>query len=544
VKLKVILLLDSLVVSAWVFEAIAQTLKENNAEVVLAIVNQNPKSSGKKSPLLYRIYRGLDRKLFLKEPDAFAKKDLRSLEGWNIPILEINPIQKKYSDYFQKEDIEKIRTYQPDIIIRFGFRILRGEILQAAKLGVWSFHHGDNQFYKGGPPAFWEVMWKQETTGVILQRLSERLDDGQVLYKSYSQTDPLSVQRNANKIFWLSSFIIPRVIRQIKVKGIEEWEKSIQKLQPSKELSVPLLTPPTFWKMAGLWSKLLYRNFVRKIAEGRKKPYWELLAAKNNADNLLNPSSVAFQTIKPPKDRLSKGSFWADPFPIEKNNKTWVFFEDFDAKNNKGKIAVAEWDGKDLSESTIILEEEWHLSYPFTWEENNEFYLIPESGEANKTFIYKALDFPFQWQKVGVLMEGEVYDPTLIKVEGKYWLFVNQRPHKGTSAFVELYAYHSPSLLEPIWTPHTLNPIVSDVRSSRPAGRIFKKNGKLYRPSQDSGLRYGHRVKIQEILKLTTDEYLEETADIIEPDSFQGMLGTHTFNFTDQWIFSDAYYRR
>lgn len=537
-------MLDSYINSAWVFEAIEQILKERNAEIVLAAINQKPKSSGKKSPFLYRLYRALDRKLFLISPDAFAPIDIRNIKRWDIPSLPITPIQKKYSDYFQKEDLDKISALKPDIILRFGFRILRGEILKIPKLGVWSFHHGDNQFYKGGPPGFWEVMLKKETTGVVLQRLSERLDDGQVLYKSFSQTDPLSVQRNANKIFWLSSFIIPRLIREITFKGIDRWNKELQNLQASNEAEIPLLTPPGFFKMAGLGINLFFRNLSRKITEGINKPYWEILVAKNEAHSLRKPSAINFRSIKPPKSGLSRGSFWADPFPVEKDDNTWLFFEDFDARSNKGRIAVAAWDGENLSESKIILEEEWHLSYPLIWEENNEIYLIPESGEANKIFIYKALDFPFQWQKLGVLFEGEAYDPTIIKVDDLYWLFVNQKPHSGTSGFIELYAYHSPSLLTPNWTSHALNPIVSDVRSSRPAGRIYEKDEKLFRPAQDSGLRYGHRVKIQEILKLTIDEYLEETVDIIEPDTSLNMLGTHTFNFTDKWIFSDAYYRK
>ncbi|MBN7817510.1 glucosamine inositolphosphorylceramide transferase family protein [Algoriphagus pacificus] len=543
-KLRVILLLDSFIVSAWVLEAVEQVLKEKNAEIVLAAINQKPKSSGKKSPFLYRLYRAIDRKLFLITPDAFAQKDIRNIKGWDIPSIPITPIQKKYSDYFQKEDLDKISTINPDIILRFGFRILRGKILEIPKLGVWSFHHGDNQFYKGGPPGFWEVMLKKETTGVVLQRLSERLDDGQVLYKSFSQTDPLSVQRNANKIFWLSSFIIPRVIRQIKTSGIDKWEKELHNnLFPIKS-EVPLLTPPALVKMAILASELTFRNIFRKINERFKKPYWEIVVARNERNILSNLSVFNFHSIKPPKGLHSKGSFWADPFPIEKDKKTWVFFEDFKYHSNKGKISVAEWDGKKMIDPKDVLEEEWHLSYPFIWVENNEFYLIPESGEIGKLFIYKALEFPFKWTKVEVFFEGEAYDPTLIKVEDRYWLFVNQRPHKGTSAFVELYAYYSASLLEPKWIAHSLNPIVSDVNSSRPAGRIFQKGGKLFRPAQDSGLRYGHKVKIQEILNLTPEEYKEATVAVLEPDNSKNQLGTHTFNFTDEWVFSDAYYRK
>jgi hypothetical protein len=531
-------------VSAWVWEAVSQVYQEKGAEIVLAVVNNNPKASGKKSPFLYRAYRGLDRKLFLKYPDAFAQKELTSIQGWNAPILSISPFQKKYSDYFLEEDISKIKAYQPDIILRFGFRILRGEILKASTLGVWSFHHGDNQFYKGGPPAFWEVILKQETTGVILQRLSEKLDDGQILYKSFSQTDPLSVQRNANKNFWISSFIIARVIRQIKTMGLEDWEESLLTLQVNEIKEIPLLSPPGSWAMTKFWLNLLHRNLKRKLAELDKKPYWELLVARNTASGFSNPNKITFQNIQPPKNKLSKGSFWADPFPLEKAGKTWVFFEEFHGTSQKGKIVAAEWNGENLSDPQPVLEENWHLSYPFIWEENNETYLIPESGEAYKTFIYQAIDFPLQWKKIGVLMEGEAYDPTILKVDDVYWLFVNQRPHAGTSAFVELYAYHSPSLINPVWTPHALNPIISDVRCARPAGRIFERNGKLYRPAQDSGLRYGHRIKIQEILKLTPTEYFEKTVEILSPDASKKMLGTHTFNFTDKWIFSDAYYRR
>lgn len=542
--MRVVLLLDSLNVSAWVWEAVSQASQEKGVELVLAVVNNNPKASGKKSPVLYRGYRGLDRKLFLKYPDAFAQKELTNIQGWNTPILAISPLQKKYSDYFLEEDISKIKSYSPDIILRFGFRILRGEILKASSLGVWSFHHGDNQFYKGGPPAFWEVMLKKETTGVILQRLSEKLDDGQILYKSFSQTDPLSVQRNANKIFWISSFIIARVIRQIKTMGLEKWEESLLVLQVKEIKEIPLLCPPGSWVMTKSWLNLLARNLGRKMAELNKKPYWELLVARNTDSGLSNSSDIVFKNIQPPKNKLSKVSFWADPFPLEKAGKTWVFFEEFDMPSQKGKIVAAEWNGENLSEPQPVLEENWHLSYPFIWQENNETYLIPESGEAHKTFIYQAIEFPLQWKKIGVLMEGEAYDPTVLKVDDLYWLFVNQRPHEGTSAFVELYAYHSPSLLDPTWTPHALNPLVSDVRSSRPAGRIYEKDGKLYRPAQDSGLRYGYRIKIQEILKLTPTEYSEKTVEILAPDSSKKMLGTHTFNFTDKWIFSDGYYRK
>ncbi|MDI1323163.1 MAG: formyltransferase family protein [Algoriphagus sp.] len=542
--LRIVILLDSLKVSAWVLEAIFQTMQEKNARVVLAVVNQSPKSSGKKSPFLYRLYRALDRKLFLRQPDAFSQKELTNIPGWEIPVLPVQPIQKKYSDYLTPETLEEIRAYNPDIIIRFGFRILRGEILQLAPLGVWSFHHGDPQKYRGGPPCFWEVINKEETTGAALIQLSEKLDDGLVFYQSWSQTDPLSVQRNANKVFWNSSFFIARVFQEISVLGLTDWKQKLLDSQPKSERNIPILTPPNFPKMLSSWIGLWGRNFSRKISEGLKRPHWEITVAKlTNGEDILN-QTFEFKPIKAPANFLSRGSFWADPFPIEHQGNTWVFYEEFDFPSKKGGIGVGIWDGNYLTETKIVVAENWHLSYPFVLEENGQHYLIPESGESKQLFIYRALEFPHKWEKLGMFFEGEAYDPTILKRDGLYWLFVNRRSHEGTSAFVELCCYYSSDLENPNWVSHALNPIVSDVRSSRPAGRIFEQDGKLYRPAQDSGKRYGHRIKIQEILKLNKFEYSEKTVRVIEGEEEKGVFGTHTFNFTSNWVFSDAYSRK
>ncbi|NVJ47560.1 MAG: hypothetical protein HWE07_10545 [Cytophagia bacterium] len=531
-------------VSAWVWEAVFQIKQTKNAKLVLAVINQSPKSSGKKSPFLYRLYRWVDRKLFLKHPDAFSKKNLHSIPGWNLPELTIQPIQKTYSDYFNTDTLSQIRAHNPDVLIRFGFRILRGEILNLAPLGVWSFHHGDPQAYRGGPPCFWEVMKQEEVTGVVLQRLNEKLDEGAVLYRSWVQTDPLSVQRNANKVFWTSSYFIARVLNQIQVLGLETWKEGVDKSQIQPKQPVPLLKPPTWPQMSLDWLRLIARNVLRKIKEGQQKPYWSLTVATSFLDELIPNQSLKFKNIEPPKGSLSKGSFWADPFPVEFKGETWVFYEEFDYPSQKGKIGVGLWDGETLVENQVILEESWHLSYPFIWKEGSDFYLIPESGESGRLWMYKVIDFPFRWEKVVVFFEGEAYDPTILKKNNRYWLFVNQRAHEGGSPFVELFAYYSDSLEKPEWKPHALNPIVSDVRSSRPAGNFFQHEGKWYRPAQDSGKRYGYQIKIQELIELTPESFEEKTVQILSPDEHSGVLGMHTLNFSNLWAFSDAYSRR
>lgn len=530
---RIAILLDSLSVPAWVYESIHQLLKEPQVEIVLAVVNQHPIPSGEKSPFLYRLYRAIDRRLFLQTPDAFQQKEIGTLPGWNVPVLSVLPFQKKFTDEFRPEDLEQIRTYQPDLIIRFGFRILKGKILSLAPWGVWSFHHGDPGLYRGGPPAFWEVIKEIHTTGCVLMRINEKLDQGEVLYQSHTQTDPLSVQRNANRIFWMSASFPLRVIREImrQGKGKKELSTSQQPIQS------PLWKNPRSGALIRGVGKLILRNLRRKLRERKFSAHWEIgtIAHLPVQNQVLSVDQISFF----PNPESSK-HYFADPFPFFYQGNQFIFAELYDKKKSKGRITLLDQQGN----HQVILEEPWHLSYPFVFEDQGEIFLLPESAQAGKLWLYKAVDFPGTWERIQVIFPGEAYDPTLWKTEEGYWLFVNQKAHPACSPFDELYLYFSSSLLEPYWIAHPQNPIVSDVRKSRPAGRVFMEKGKLYRPAQDSEKRYGHRIRVMEIMQLSLESYKEEEAFCLEPQENEGILGSHTLNkMGDQWIL-DFYSRK
>jgi hypothetical protein len=44
-----------------------------------------------------------------------------------------------------------------------------GNILTAAKFGVWSYHFGDIDRYRDGPPGFWEMYERNPLSGVVLK---------------------------------------------------------------------------------------------------------------------------------------------------------------------------------------------------------------------------------------------------------------------------------------------------------------------------------------------------------------------------------------
>jgi hypothetical protein len=110
--------------------------------------------------------------------------DLSSL----VPdLITISPIVSRsgFVYRFDPMDVRKVRDLDLDLLIRCGRGILRGDILRASKLGIISLHHADNRINRGGPAGFWEVYFRQDTTGFTLQRLTEELDGGDVLMRGH-----------------------------------------------------------------------------------------------------------------------------------------------------------------------------------------------------------------------------------------------------------------------------------------------------------------------------------------------------------------------
>ena len=75
-----------------------------------------------------------------------------------------------------------------------------------------------------------------------------------------------------------------------------------------------------------------------------------------------------------------------------------------------------------------------------------------------------------------------------------------------------------------------MNPVVSDVRCARPAGKLFVHKGQLFRPAQDGSRGYGGSVAIRRVDSLTTASYAESPVNRIDPDWDDDLVGTHTLN--------------
>ena len=135
-------------------------------------------------------------------------------------------------------------------------------------------------------------------------------------------------------------------------------------------------------------------------------------------------------------------------------------------------------------------------------------------------------------------------DPTLFFYNNKYWLFVNVRENEGASEWDELFLYYADDFMSDSWTSHPQNPIVSDVKKARPAGRIFKKNDQYYRPSQNCSGHYGRGMTINRITVLNENEYKEEVVQFIFPRWDKKLISTHTLSFEKNLTVIDGMYLR
>jgi hypothetical protein len=523
-NLKLGLLLDSLIVPAWVYSAIQCVVKGDSGKFALVVLNDDGGKSNrtKRNAIAYSIFNWIDEKLFTKEPDPFELKNAAELLQ-NVPVIRVLPKQNRGVSFLNKMDLKNIRAHQLDVLIRFGFEDLELETLNASRYGTWFYYHGDDRIMKGGPPGFWEVVENWSETGSALISVGGLFFPNRVLFRSHFITYPLSPARHRSYYFWATVSFLSRQISLLQRLGEEKY------YQETERFNTALLRVVKNYEMPSntLAVKSIAKIIIRLIKEFIQRYFyfgqWFLLfSVKRDVANNFRE----FIKLMPSKEK-----FWADPHITQVNKKYYIFIEEFLSARNKGHISVMELDELGNWKAPVkVLEKDYHLSYPFVFQWNNKYYMVPESL-ANKTIdLYECVDFPYKWNFKQHLMKNvSAVDTTLIRYSNKWWLFTAMAENPAAAPNVELFLFFSDDLFSSEWKAHPQNPIISDVKSARPAGSLFVKNGRLFRPSQDCSKAYGYGFDLNEIIALTETEYCERKTLSVRPNWDKKILATHTF---------------
>ena len=201
---------------------------------------------------------------------------------------------------------------------------------------------------------------------------------------------------------------------------------------------------------------------------------------------------------------------FADPFPITWQGRTFIFFEDLDHRVGRGFISAIEFDeAGPCGEPFPVIEEPWHLSYPFLIAHENELYMAPESSASGAIPLYRCVDFPHRWERCATLVDKiEAADPTIFRHAGRFWMMSCIR--KGLGGYSDMLAIHHAADLLGVWESHDLNPALVDTRAARPAGTVVRQNDTLWRPVQDCSEGYGRTLGLARIKTLDPHFFAQE----------------------------------
>ncbi|HYK19898.1 MAG TPA: hypothetical protein VEV42_04130 [Pyrinomonadaceae bacterium] len=503
--LRVGLIIDSFTQPRWVRQCL-EKIRATKVATFELVVKVPEVQQGERS-LFYKLYNRLDRRIYRAAPDALEPVSVNDLVH-DLPNLS-------------PDETDNIKKFNLDVLLNFGQTESNATFARLAKYGVWFYVFGSSEKI---PPGLREVV-TQDPTISSLRSLIGQPPLEQIIYQSISPTlTRFSVGLNNNYCYWKSAAFVARSV-------VDLYDsQQIRALDVSYDTDGSV-AQPTNAAMGKVLLKISVRAASRALEKLSSFEQWVLAFRMNRGE---------FKYLIPPADR-----FWADPFPLKVDGKYYIFFEDYVNDAGRAHISVVQVDQNGIVDGpTEVLKLDCHLSYPFMFEWCGDYYMIPETGDKNEVRLYRSTSFPFEWQLDQVLLEAKKpLDATLVEVEGTWWMFVNIQEEGVLVNWDELHLYYADNPRGP-WRPHARNPVVSDVRTARPAGRLFWSNNALYRPSQDSSVRYGYAMTISRVDSLSPGEYRETQVGKVFPDWDKDVIGTHTVNTSDEITVIDCLTRR
>jgi hypothetical protein len=497
----------------WEFVTIQKLVEKGYAIPVVFVINSKtePKRGVLERIKQFRFSRLLWRVMERKFRNIPALQAVELTEHWPDVHRHFakTVLMGTYSEYFQDKDIELIRSCQPDFLLRFGFNILRGTILNLSRYGVWSFHHADELKYRGGPGAFWEIFFNDAATSAILQQLTDKLDGGNILRKGSIRTISHSYSANLNQLLYAFTEFPALTAAEIVLN-----EGKLISAYPSATKAPVYKYPPTNKYVL----KVMFRSVMNKFSFHYKDiiwaEKWNIGTFSISFDELLSGKQPAIEWKKP----LKRGHYLADPFGLTKNT---LLVESFSYRKKKGELAIL----SENNELKTCCKDSIHHSFPFIFKVGREAYLIPEQYQSEHSYFYSMGGN--EAKREGVLLSGfSVVDPVVHKHHDKYFLFATSAQHPDT----HLHLFYSDEPLKG-FREHPLSPVRIDIDGARMAGSIIEHNGELYRLGQSSARSYGEGIIIYIITALSEKIYTEVEVSRIHPDAGSEFnKGIHTLN--------------
>jgi len=526
---------DGTVVPKWISFVLSKLDRAPIVDVALVVIDGRGGAaklgSGRRlRPLLFALYENLDYRVFRSAPDAFEQVDVADDLAGRVNVLRL-PASADGST--ADGDLESIRSHDLDVILWLATGRPSAGLLDCARFGVWGLYHGDPRASADAPPFASQLLDDEAVAVTGLQIFGAEPCADRVIYRSHSAIDPHSLHRSRNPAYWKAANFPLRRLEHLHRAG---WGfvEGLPTHHERPHAEAPTHGIPSNLEMLRFFVRLLARGLRSRLRNILYSEAW-FLAFRRVPDATSADGGHDWTIVSPPRGRS-----FADPFVIRNDDRHYVFFEEYIAREDRGIISYVDIVSDARTSSPhVVLERDHHLSYPFVFTLDGDVFMVPETAEKRAVELHRAVDFPRGWVfERRLLNDIAGVDATIVAHAGKLWLFMNVAEH-GVAYSDELYIFFADSL-EGHWTPHWLNPVVSDVRSARPAGRIFERDEMLIRPGQDSSRGYGSAVVLHRIEVLSEEDYRETPIARVDGSWYKGNLGTHTYDADDRYEVIDG----
>lgn len=492
-------LCDSMVFKEWQ-ALIITSLMEHDIEPALLIVNAQPddgenmfqKIPRRAGKLLYNIHNSL----FLR-PAAWEPTNL-DYKLKDVPVLTCTPEVVENRQIFRKENVELIENYHLDFILRFGFGVIGGGILNAARYGIWSFQNDDMQQYRGYPAGITEIIQRKPTTTAVMQRLTQQLNRGVVLKKGvFSTLHHAHAAHIDNLYFGVVSWPL-EVCRDI-YNGRADYL-----IHPSQTVDEEVFRLPGNVPMLRFLGRLWINKIRHLLHNALCTPVWRVGVVPLPISEFMQQPDIPPVTWLPAPD---KGGYYAAPFGFLYDQKLYIISQYFQHHTQKGRLQLFVYNSitLEMERNVTVMEFNVSLSWPSLFQKDGNIYCVPSVNDRNRVELYQ-----FDVQQELFVFERVLMDniparnSVLCYHQEKWWLFYTLAPTQD----VNLYLASAESLYDE-FIEHQGNPVKTDVRNARPAGAIQYVDGELWRPALDCSVS-GGGICMNKITWLDSKAFTEE----------------------------------
>lgn len=269
------------------------------------------------------------------------------------------------------------------------------------------------------------------------------------------------------------------------------------------------------------------KEFVKEFSD----EIWNIGFIQNNLNSILLGEKIQVKWMK----HSCKESWFADPFILDvTESEIHLLVEEYYKPIRRGRIArlILDKGTYELKRKDVVLELSTHLSFPAIIRKDNNVFIYPENGESGELNLYRYNPETNECKKVNLILNEPVADAVIAHIDGIDWLFCTKQPDPNGN---KLYVFKK----EKSGCFKAVDEYLFEENVARMAGDFFEYNGKLYRPTQECNIQYGHAVTLQEVLHNNGKFVFKEVRRMhsVHPSL---NIGMHTFNMYGGVVVTDA----